>query len=186
MHTSAGPIVTRPGNCQRLRDALAGRFTGEVPFLEIYVAEEIVNRVMGRPMGTHMIVLPPAEYVEFLERTGMDAAYLYTGWFLGRKTKTDEHGRVHYVDGTVKSRRDFDQIVLPPLSAVTNRIESFLEAARGTQLGAMYALDLAPTLALTAIGPYIPRIAVFSVISATKASLQSSVHANSFTDSSTW
>jgi uroporphyrinogen decarboxylase len=100
-----------------------------------------------------MLKLPPADYVEFLRRTGMDAAYLYEGWFLGRKNKTDERGRVHYVDGTIKSRANFDQVKPPSLDPVRKRIESYLEAAAGTGLGTVYALDIAPTIAVTAIGP---------------------------------
>jgi len=47
----------------------------------------------------NMINLLPKDYVEFLRRTGMDAGYLYSGWFLARKTKADDHGRVHHIDG---------------------------------------------------------------------------------------
>jgi len=143
----------RDGSRQRLCDAFAHRFTGDVPFFECYVAEEVVDQVMGRPMGTHMLKLPPRDYVELLKRTGMDAAYLYEGWFLGRKNKVDENGRVHYVDGTIKGRADFDQIVPPSLDIVTRRIESYLEAAQGTDLGAVYALDVPHSIALTCVGP---------------------------------
>ena len=146
-------FATRPGNRQRLRDAYAYKFTGEVPFFECYVAEEVVDQVMGRPMGAHMLKLPPEDYVEFLQRTGMDAAYLYEGWFLGRKNKVDEDGRVHYVDGTIKSRADFDQIVPPSLDIVKRRIEDYLGAAEGTELGAVYALDVPHSIALTCVGP---------------------------------
>src|ERR1043166_6444959 len=120
----------RVGDKRRFRDALARGDTGQVPFFELYVAEHIVDRVMGKPMGTHMIKLPAPDYVKFMQRTGMDVAYLYEGWFLGRKTKTDDRGRVHYVDGTIKSRADFNQIDLPSLDVVRRRIESYLEAAR--------------------------------------------------------
>ena len=124
-----GFAVDRVGNKQRLRDVYACRFSPEVLFLECYVAEKIVNSVMGRNVGTHMLKLGPKDYVEFLQRAGMDAAYLYEGWFLGRKNKIDAKGQTHYIDGTIKSRNDFDQIIPPPLARVERRIESFLEAA---------------------------------------------------------
>lgn len=147
------PPVQRPGDRRRLRAAYERKFTGEVPFFESYVAEEVVDAVMGRRMGRHMLQLDPEDYVEFLLRTGMDAAYLYQGWFLGRKNRVDERGRVHYVDGTIKSRADFDQIVPPSLDLVRRRIEGFLEAASGTNLGAACALDVSVSIMNTAIGP---------------------------------
>jgi uroporphyrinogen decarboxylase len=143
----------RPGNRRRYRDALARRFTGEVPFFEYYMADPVVDRVMGRPMGTSMIKLPAEDYVEFLKRTGIDVAYLYEGWPLGRRNFIDDRGRVHYVDGTIKSRADFDQINPPSLDLVRRRLESYLQAAEGTGLGCAYALDGACVIANTAIGP---------------------------------
>jgi uroporphyrinogen-III decarboxylase len=145
--------VSRAGNRQRLRAAYEGRFTGEVPFFESYVAEGIVDRVMGRPMGTHMLKLAPADYVDFLKRTGMDAAYVAEGWFLGRRNVTDENGHVHYVDGTIKSRDDFDQIVPPSLDRVRERIESVLEATHAANLGVAFGLDMSVSTVMTAIGP---------------------------------
>lgn len=145
--------IARAGHKRRLLDALHHRATGEVPFQECYVAEEIVDHVLGRPMGTHMLRLAPADYVEFLQRTGMDAAYLYEGWFLGRRTQTDERGRVHYIDGTIKTRADFAQIRPPSLDLVRRRIEGWLQAAQGTDLGCIFAPDMAVSMANTAIGP---------------------------------
>lgn len=145
--------ISRPSNKQRLLDALNHRFTGEVPFLECYVADNIVDRVMGRPMGgKHMLQLEVADYVEFLQRAGMDAAYLYKGWFLGRRNKIDENGRVHYIDGTIKSRADFDQIVPPSLDPVRRYIEGFLEASCNTELGCIFSPDESCSMAFTAIG----------------------------------
>jgi len=143
----------RAGDRQRLLDALAHRFSGEVPFVEYYVAETIVDRVMGTSRGKHMLQLDAADLVEFLRRTSMDAGYVCGGWFLGRRNKVDEHGRVHYIDGTIKSRADFDQIQPPSFDPVRRRIEGFLEQARDTHLGCTFAPDMATSLAFTAIGP---------------------------------
>ena len=153
MKDSGKQIVCRSGDRRRLRRALSHEFTGDVPFLEIYVAQEIVEQVLGRPVGTHMLKLKPDDYVEFLQRTGMDAAYLYEGWFLGRRNKLDDHGRPQYIDGTIKSSADFCQIKPPSLDLARRRVDSFLQAAEHTNLGAMYALDVSVTLANTAIGP---------------------------------
>ncbi len=145
--------VSRPSNKQRMLDALNHRFTGEVPFIEIYVADNIVDRVMGRPMGgKHMLQLDVPDYVEFLQRTSMDAAYLYKGWFLGRRNKIDENGRVQYIDGTIKSRADFDRIVPPSLDPVRCYIEDFLETSRNTEIGCIFSPDEPYAIARTAIG----------------------------------
>ena len=147
-------MISRPGSRQRLLDALDHRFTGEVPFLETWVADNAVDWVMQRPMGgKHMLQLEPSDYVEFVQRTGMDAGYIYAHWPLGRKNKVDEKGRVHYVDGTIKSPADFGQIELPSLDEVRRPIEQWLAAAEAADLGCMFALNDAPSLATTAIGP---------------------------------
>ena len=149
-----GLWVERPGSRQRLLDALRHRFTGEVPFFECYVAAPVVDQVMGRPMGArHMLQLDIPDYLEFIQRTAMDAAYIYEGWFLGRNNVYDERGQPQYVDGTIKSRSDFDQIRPPSLDRVRRRVEGWVEAARDTGIGCVGALDEAPALAYTAIGP---------------------------------
>lgn len=154
-------IAERLGDRRRLTAALTRRFTGEVPFMEIYVAEKIVDKVMDRPMGTHMLKLPAEDYVEFLLRTGMDAAYLYEGWSLGRRNKIHADGRVDYIDGTIKSRRNFDQIVRPSLDGPRRRIESYLKAAEGTNLGTIYGVDTSPAIMATAMGPMDHLVAMY-------------------------
>ena len=146
-------LIERPGDRRRFAAALRREFTGEVPFFECFVADDLVDQVMGRPLGVPSLRLAPDDYVEFLQRTGMDAAYLHVGWFLGRKNRVDERGRVHYMDGTIKTRSDFTQIVPPSLDPVQRRIEEFLEAAAGTDLGVAYAVDTSVGIMSTAIGP---------------------------------
>jgi len=145
--------VGREGNRQRFLDAVHHRFTGEVPAWEPDVAEEVVDAIMGRPMGSKSLNLPAPDYVEFLKRVGFDVGYLFEGWFLGRKNKYDEKGRPQYIDGTIKSRKDFEQIKPPSLDIIRRRIEGFLDAVEGTHIGCIVALDVATTIANTAIGP---------------------------------
>lgn len=143
----------RLGHRRRVADALHHRFTAEVPFVECYVADTIVDQVLGTHQGRHMLQLEPRDLVEFLTRAGMDAAYIYEGWFLARRNYTDENGRVHYVDGTIKSRADFEQIKPPPLDRVRARIEGYLKAAQHTDLGCIFSPDTTDSLAFSAIGP---------------------------------
>ena len=59
--------ISRSGSKHRLLDALNLRFTGEVSFLEIYVAENIVDHVMGRSMdGRHMLQLDAVDILSSL------------------------------------------------------------------------------------------------------------------------
>jgi hypothetical protein len=144
----------RTGSRKRFLDAVHHRFTGEVPFFELWAADVIVDQVLGRPMGgKHMLQLDPPDCVEFVQRAGIDAIYIAFHWPLGRKNKIDDHGRVHYVDGAIKTRVDLKQIKSPSLDDLRVRIESYLAAMEGRDLACVFALDNSPTQAYTAIGP---------------------------------
>lgn len=155
MNQTDSPLqVKRESNNHRLLDALHHRFTGEVPFFELETCEPIIDRVMGRPMGVlRSYQLAPHDYVEYLQRTGIDAAYLGGGWSLGRKNHIDERGRVHYVDGTIKSRADFNQVKPPFFDPVREKLDAYFEAARGANLGLVFSLTEAPGMAFIEIGP---------------------------------
>jgi len=56
-----------------------------------------------------------------------DLVYLAQVWELGRKTVTDAEGRRHYVDGTMKTRRDLARLVFPDLGRVRACIEEVLD-----------------------------------------------------------
>ena len=61
----------------------------DIPFVETEADFTVVEKVLGRevPGVKKSYDLPPREYVEFLQRLGMDMAYVHTGWKLGRKEK---------------------------------------------------------------------------------------------------
>jgi uroporphyrinogen-III decarboxylase len=160
MNSCDGFIAPRPSDKQRFRDALSHKQTAEIPFMEVYVAEHIVNAVMGRPMGGHMLTLNAKDYLEFLQRVGMDVGYLHGAWPLGRKTIKDCHNKVHYADGLIKSRSDLNSIALPSLDAVRKRLDEFFEAAVATNIGLQFAVSSSVTCVCEAIGPTDSLIAI--------------------------
>ena len=145
--------IERSCNKQRFLDALARRPSAEVPFFECDVAARIVDRVLERPLNANLLRLNAHDQLEFLQRTGIDMGYVHVRCDIGRVNIVDEQGRVHYVDGKIKSRADFDQIEIPPLDPVCTRIEKILDATEKTNIGCVYALDEAARLARIAVGP---------------------------------
>ena len=90
MRYKNGFFVNRIPDKKRFQAAIKHQVSGESPFMEPDIAEHIVDYVMGRPMGQRMLKLEPRDYVEFLQRVGMDVGYLGGIWPLGRKNVVDE------------------------------------------------------------------------------------------------
>jgi len=145
--------VQRQPDKNRFLAALALQPSSEVPFFEADVAANIVDIVLGRNLDTALLQLEAPDKVEFLQRTGIDIGYLHVRCDAGRKNLPDDKGRMQYVNGTIKSRADFDKLDFIGLDLVRRWIESFLEAADGTGIGCSYALDEAARMARIAIGP---------------------------------
>ena len=125
----------------------------EVPFFELEVDFTHVERVLGRPVEARRSYdLAPADYVEFLQRTGMDVAYLHVPWKLGRREGMDGEGRSYYIDGTIREAADVRKIRDPGLDGIRARIEEMLEATDGTRIGTMYNISNTPFIVTTAMG----------------------------------
>lgn len=144
-------FAVRPSDKSRFLRALNRQPSGEVPYFESEFAPEIVSAILGEPVSVASLALPAQDYVRFLQRVGIDVAYLAVGWRLGRKEHIDERGKRHYVDGTIKGRADLKQVVPPDLGPIRRRIEEFLAAAEGTGLGWIYALP-GPSDVATSVG----------------------------------
>jgi len=127
--------------------------TEEVPFQEDEFDFSAVEKILGRPVPrVRSYELPVADMVELHLRAGNDLLYLAWLWELGRRNVIDADGRKHYVDGTIKTRRDLEGITCPELDAVRRRLEETLEAIEGTRLGLKYRPNQTPFLVMTAIG----------------------------------
>ena len=103
----------------------------------------MTSAILDKPILVRSHALPARDYVEFLNRTGIDLAYLGVPWPVGRREAMDEEGRPYYLDGLIKERSDLSQVTPPSLEPVRRRIESFLEAAQQTRIGWVYALPAA-------------------------------------------
>jgi uroporphyrinogen decarboxylase len=114
----------------------------------------VVEKILGRKVGNvkKSYNLLPEDYMEFIQRLGMDMAYLASVWKLGRKEKIDEQGRSLYVDGTIKSRNDLKTIVDPGDDAIKKRLDEMLQALEGTGIGILWNHWNTPVTVITAVG----------------------------------
>ena len=116
MSTKTNRIVDRPGSKQRFRDTLAGEFTGEVPFMEVYVKcglETCIRRESGRKEGLVMAGL----YKKALERkkTGKDFPEL--GQVVGIDTPYEENDKAEVViDSEKLSAEEAARVILDKLA----------------------------------------------------------------------
>ena len=126
----------------------------EIPLFETDPDMKIVNQIMNRdfPMSIHAYELPAEDNVELNCRMGNDMIYFSHIWRVGRKEKADAEGRIHYVDGEIKTEADLDKLWLPNLEAVERRLEELLNAVQRTGLGVVYGAQTAPFTSTTAIG----------------------------------
>lgn len=126
----------------------------EVPFVETEADFSVVEKVLGREVGSarKSYDLAPRDYVEFIERLGLDMAYLAGTWRLGRREQLDASGRRLYVDGTIKDRAAVRSIRDPGDDAIKRRLDEMLPALDGTGIGVVYNHWNTPATVSTAIG----------------------------------
>ena len=145
--------INRQPDKARFLDALQHRHNEEVSFFEPDIAANIVAEVLEKENRLFLSGLCAKDKVEFLQRAGLDMGYLFVMCEIGRKKQPDQNGHMQYVDGLIKSRADFDKIIIPSLDPVRRIIEEFLEAADGSGLGCIFRLEDAAKLARIGIGP---------------------------------
>lgn len=126
----------------------------EIPLFEMEADMDIVNHMLGsnHPLSMRSYDLSPSQLIEWNQRMGNDMVYLSHIWRVGRQERIDDKGRIHYVDGTIKSLDDIERIWFPDLSAVKRRLESVLEAIDGTGMGLVVGVQNAAFTSTTAIG----------------------------------
>ncbi|MCK4591293.1 MAG: hypothetical protein KAT86_06025, partial [Candidatus Latescibacteria bacterium] len=91
--------------------------SGEIPLFETDPDMKIVNQIMNRdfPMSVHAYELSAEDNVELNCRMGNDMIYFSHIWRVGRKEKADAEGRIHYIDGEIKTEADLDKLWFPDL-----------------------------------------------------------------------
>ena len=139
---------------RRILDAIEHVELDEIALMEIDPDMLLVNQILGKdfPLGLHAYELPAEDYVELNLRMGNDMVYFAEIWRLGRKQKTDDQGRIHYIDGTMKTPESLKDIWYLDADVTRRRLEGLLAALEGTGLGIMCANHVAPGVVCTAIG----------------------------------
>jgi uroporphyrinogen decarboxylase len=124
---------------QRIFDAIAHKQTSEVPFLEIDPDMHLVNLILERkrPMELHSFELEAEDNIELNTRMGNDLTFFGHVWRVGRKEFKDKVGRIHYIDGNIKTREQMDQIWFPDLKDLERRLEDHCKSVQGSGMGIM-------------------------------------------------
>lgn len=138
----------------RFLDAVKHIESEDVPFQENDPDIVLVNKIMGKdfPLSLHAYELPVADYVELCRRMGIELVYFADIWRIGRKEKTDQDGRIHYVDGTMKTAGSLRDIWFPNLDDTERRLAETLNEIDGTGLGLFCSNKHAPSIVSIAVG----------------------------------
>ena len=139
---------------QRFFDAVNHIENKEVPFMEIDPDMHIVNQIMGKKydMGLHCFEMPIKDYVELNKRMGNDIAYFSHIWRLGRKEMTDKDGRVHYVDGFMKTPDSLKDITFPSLDEWKRKLDELCNELSKSNMGLMCGTQTAAFTTMSAMG----------------------------------
>jgi len=128
----------------RLLTALRHGEPDRVPHLENWVTSRTVYEyVLERKLEYDVadarvggISVAPEDYVEFAGRLGMDAVLCNLSWRPNNVFRKASDGSEHYVDGTVKTRADLDDLEPPvPMEEQFGYMERYIRAAEGTGIG---------------------------------------------------
>jgi LacI family transcriptional regulator len=128
----------------RLLLALQHQEADRVPHLEFWVTSRpVYEYVLERKPGYEAKNLPggspsitPEDHVEFALRLGTDAVVCNFYWRPNNVFEKAADGSRHYLDGTIKSWADLDDLEPPSsLADQLSRLERYLRAAQGTGVG---------------------------------------------------
>ncbi|NWG14341.1 MAG: hypothetical protein HXY20_12495 [Acidobacteria bacterium] len=139
---------------RRFLDAVRHVESEEIALFECDPDISQVNKILGKsfPLSLHAYDLPIPDYVELNCRMGNDMIYFYHVWRLGRKEKEDSSGRIHYIDGTMKTPDSLGEIWYPDLDQVRARLEELLNRIGGSGFGVVCGTQSASFTAATAMG----------------------------------
>ena len=144
----------RSPNRDRFIAALEHREYPEIPLFEYDPDMKCVNGMTGwnYPMSMHSFDLPAPQLVELNRIMGNDLIYFSHVWRVGRKEKNDTSGRIHYIDGTIKSHVDLDQIWFPDIEDVERRLSEIVELGHEEGFGIVYGSQSAAFTSTVAMG----------------------------------
>ncbi|MFC1975233.1 substrate-binding domain-containing protein [Chloroflexota bacterium] len=145
----------------RLLKTLHHQEADRVPHLEFWVdSQAVYEYVLEHKLGYEIVdasvgrqTIRPEDDIEFAQRLGMDAVVCNFTWRPNNIFKEAKDGTKHYVDGSVKTWTDLDNLEPPPfLANQLNRLERYLRAAQGTGVGVCANFTSFFDSALLAIG----------------------------------
>jgi len=131
--------IRRP-NIDRLLAALSHEKLDRVPNFEILIDGRTVSHILGRRTDQTLWSLPAAEAARLAEAVGQDAIPCSLTW-------------MHSPDGSILTREDADRIAPPDPREARAKIQTYLDAVRGTNIGVCARLSGPLTLTYMATGP---------------------------------
>lgn len=139
---------------QRFLKAVQHVESEEIPLFECDPDIAVVNRIMEKKysQALHSFELPIPDYVELNRIMGNDMIFFSHIWRLGRKEMRDTEGRIHYIDGTMKTRDSLEKIWYPDLNELERRLEELLSLIESTGFGVVCSTQSAPFVVATAMG----------------------------------
>ncbi len=145
----------------RLLRVLGGQEADRVPHLDLWItSRSVYEYVLGREVDydaqerfTLGECVSPEDQVEFAQRTGMDAVVCNFRWRPNNVFERASDGSSQYVNGTIKSWADLDNLE-PPLSPADQlgHLERYLQAADGTGVGVIANFTSFFDTAMRAVG----------------------------------
>jgi len=146
---------------QRLLKALNHQEPDRIPHIELWVTskpvyEYILERELGYAIGDAAEggqSITPEDDVEFAMRQGEDAVLCNFNWRPNNVFKKAADGTRHYIDGTIKTFADLENLEPPAeIDDQLSYLERYLKAAQGTGVGVISNLTSFFDSAMLAIG----------------------------------
>ena len=141
-----GLSTSDKSDLNRLLKVLRHQEADRVPYLEFWVTSQAVFEYVLEHRLEYEIVdakvggqsIKPEDHVEFARRLGMDAVTCNFSWRPNNVFGRASNGTEHYVDGSLKSPANLDDLEPPPpLANQLNYLERYLRAAQGTGVGVL-------------------------------------------------
>jgi uroporphyrinogen decarboxylase len=157
-------IKTNPcdkSDVRRLLMALNHQEPDRIPHIELWVTskavyEYVLERRLGYAIGDAAEggqSITPEDDVEFALRQGEDAVLCNFNWRPNNVFRKAADGTRHYVDGSIKTLADLDDLEpAPSIDDQLNYLERYLRAAQGTGVGVIPNLTSFFDSAMLAIG----------------------------------
>jgi LacI family transcriptional regulator len=145
----------------RLLKVLQHQPADRIPHLDLQVhSRTLYEYVLAREVhyndlerGIHGHAISPEDRVEFAQRLGMDAVVCNFRWRPNNVFETASDGSMQYVNGSIKSWADLDNLEPPPSPAdQIGYLERYLTAAEGTGVGIIANFSSFFDTAMRAVG----------------------------------